>query len=92
MLYQHPKVKEGVAIGVPDDFRGERIKLFVVLKEGERATAEELMAYFQERLTAYKVPSEIEFREELPKSAIGKILRKELRGKWRGRIEGKIGD
>ena len=85
VLYQHPKVKEGVAIGVPDDFRGERIKLFVVLKEGERATAEELMAYFQERLTAYKVPSEIEFREELPKSAIGKILRKELRGETEGK-------
>jgi len=79
VLYQHPKVKEGVAIGVPDDFSGERIKLFVVLKEGETATQEEFIAYFKERLAPYKVPSEIEFRADLPKSAIGKILRKELR-------------
>lgn len=79
VLYQHPKVKEGVAIGVPDDFHGERIKLFVVLKEGVSATEEEFIAYFQERLAPYKVPSAVEFRADLPKSAIGKILRKELR-------------
>ncbi len=79
VLYQHPKVKEGVAIGVPDDFHGERIKLFVVLKEGVTATEEEFIAYFQERLAPYKVPAAVEFRADLPKSAIGKILRKELR-------------
>ena len=79
VLYQHPKVKEGVAIGVPDDFSGERIKLFVVLKEGETATEEELIAWFRERLAPYKVPAEVAFRTDLPKSAIGKILRKELR-------------
>ena len=79
ILYQHPKVKEGVAIGAPDAFSGERIKLFVVLKEGETATQEEFIAYFKERLAPYKVPSEVEFRADLPKSAIGKILRKELR-------------
>ncbi len=79
VLYQHPKVKEGVAIGVPDDFHGERIKLFVVLKEGETATEEEFIAYFRDRLAPYKIPSAVEFRTDLPKSAIGKILRKELR-------------
>ncbi len=79
ILYQHPKVREGVAIGVPDEFHGERIKLFVVLKEGETATEEEIIAYLQERLVPYKVPSQVEFRTELPKSAIGKILRKALR-------------
>lgn len=79
VLYQHPKVKEGVAVGVPDDFHGERIKLFVVLKDGETATEEAFIAYFKERLAPYKIPSEVEFRTDLPRSAIGKILRKELR-------------
>ncbi|MGE5222573.1 MAG: long-chain-fatty-acid--CoA ligase, partial [Omnitrophica WOR_2 bacterium] len=74
VLYQHPKVKEGVAIGLPDPYLGERIKVFAVLKEGETATPEELIAFFKERLIYYKVPAEIEFRQELPKSMIGKIL------------------
>jgi long-chain acyl-CoA synthetase len=79
LIYQHPKVKEGIAIGIPDPRKGERIKVYIVLKEGERATPEELIAYFKERLTPYKVPSEVEFRAELPKSMIGKILRRVLR-------------
>ena len=79
VLYQHPKVKEGVAIGVPDPYAGERIKVFAVLKEGETATEQELLAYFRERLTRYKVPSSVELRAELPKSMIGKILRRTLR-------------
>ncbi len=79
LIYRHPKVKEGITVGVPDDFLGERIKVFIVLKEGETATEEEFMEYFREHLVKYKVPSEIEFRKELPKSAIGKILRRVLR-------------
>jgi len=79
LIYQHPKVKEGISIGIPDPRKGERIKVYVVLKEGESATQEELIAYFKERLTPYKVPSEVEFRTELPKSMIGKILRRALR-------------
>ena len=79
VLYQHPKVKEGISVGVPDPYKGERIKVFVVLKEGEKATEEEFIRYFRERLTPYKVPSEVEFRTNLPKSAIGKILRRALR-------------
>jgi long-chain acyl-CoA synthetase len=79
LIYQHPKVKEGVCVGLPDPFKGERIKVYAVLKEGETATEEELIDYFRENLVDYKVPSEIEFRTELPKSAIGKILRRALK-------------
>ncbi|NWF91422.1 MAG: long-chain fatty acid--CoA ligase [Syntrophaceae bacterium] len=79
LIYQHPKVKEGISIGLPDPLKGERIKVYIVLKDGETATQEEFIAYFRERLTPYKVPSEVEFRAELPKSMIGKILRRALR-------------
>jgi long-chain acyl-CoA synthetase len=84
VLYQHPKIKEGVAVGVPDPYAGERIKVFAVLKEGETATEEELIAFFRERLTRYKVPSSVEFREQLPKSIIGKLLRRPLREEEQG--------
>lgn len=79
IIYQHPKVKEGIAVGVPDAYKGERIKAYIVLREGESATQEEFIAYFRENLTPYKVPSEVEFRSDLPKSMIGKILRRALR-------------
>lgn len=79
LIYQHPKVKEGITVGIPDPYKGERIKVFIVLKDGQSATPEELIAYFRENLAPYKVPSEVEFRSELPKSAIGKILRRALR-------------
>jgi long-chain acyl-CoA synthetase len=79
LIYQHPKVKEGITVGVPDPRKGERIKVYIVLKAGETATPEEFIAYFKERLTPYKVPAEVEFRTELPKSMIGKILRRALR-------------
>lgn len=79
VLYRHPKVKEGVAVGIPDDYAGERVKVFAVLKEGETATEVEFLDYFREHLTRYKVPAVVEFRQELPKSTIGKILRRALR-------------
>jgi long-chain acyl-CoA synthetase len=79
LIYKHPKVKEGISVGLPDPRKGERIKVYIILKEGETATPEEFIAYFKERLTPYKVPSEVEFRTELPKSMIGKILRRALR-------------
>jgi long-chain acyl-CoA synthetase len=79
IIYQHPKVKEGVSVGLPDPRKGERIKVYIVLEDGETATPEEIIAYFRERLTPYKVPTEVEFRTELPKSMIGKILRRALR-------------
>ncbi len=79
LIYQHPKAKEGITVGIPDPRKGERIKVYVVLKAGETATPEEFIAHFKEQLTPYKVPSEVEFRAELPKSMIGKILRRTLR-------------
>jgi len=79
VLFQHPKVEEGVAVGIADKYRGETVKAFVVLKPGETATAEEIIAFCRERLAAYKVPKLVEFRSSLPKSAIGKVLRKILR-------------
>ena len=79
IIHQHPKVREGISVGIPDARKGERIKVYIVLKDGETATPEEIIVYFRERLTPYKVPSEVEFRPELPKSMIGKILRRALR-------------
>ncbi len=79
VIYRHPKVKEGIAVGMPHEYKGETIKVFIVLKEGVTATVDEFKKYFRENLTPYKVPSEIEFRNELPKSAIGKILPRKLK-------------
>ncbi|RJP74636.1 MAG: long-chain fatty acid--CoA ligase [Candidatus Abyssobacteria bacterium SURF_17] len=79
VLYSHPKVLEAATIGVPHQYRGETVKAFIVLRPGETATAEEITAFCKENMAAYKVPKIIEFRSELPKTAVGKILRKELR-------------
>jgi long-chain acyl-CoA synthetase len=79
VLYQHPKIADAVSVGIPDEYRGETVKAFVVLKEGETATAEEVIGFCREKLAAYKSPKLVEFRRELPKSAVGKILRKVLR-------------
>lgn len=79
VLYEHPKVLEVAAIGVPVEGKGERVKVFVVLKEGESATEEEIIAFCKENLAPYKVPKMVEFIDDLPKSAVGKILRRELR-------------
>jgi len=79
VLFQHPKVAEAVAIGIKDKYRGETVKAFVVLKPGERCAEEEIINFCKEKLAPYKVPKLVEFRESIPKSAIGKILRKVLR-------------
>ncbi len=78
-LVAHPAVLEAATIGIPDPKRGETVKSFVVLKPGYSATEEELKAHCREHLAPYKVPEFIEFRAELPKSTILKILRRELR-------------
>ncbi len=79
VLFEHPKILEACAVGIPDPYRGETVKAFVVLKPGETMTAEEVIKYCQEKLAKYKVPKMVEFMTSLPKSGVGKILRKELR-------------
>jgi len=79
VLYQYPKIAEAVTVGVPDAYRGETVKVFVVLKPGEEATDKEITEFCRTKLAAYKVPKVVEFRESIPKSAVGKILRKILR-------------
>ena len=79
VLYENPKVQEACAIGIPHPTRGEAIKVFVALKEGETGTQEELIEYCTDKLAKYKLPTEIEFRDELPKTNVGKILKKDLR-------------
>jgi len=78
VLFAHPKLIEACVKGVPDTKLGEAVKAFVVVREGERVTEEELMAYCRSHLDAHKVPTIFEFRNELPKSSVGKILRRVL--------------
>ncbi|WP_040207721.1 AMP-binding protein [Neobacillus jeddahensis] len=78
VLYEHPDVLEAVAAGIPDPYRGETVKAYIVLKEGSTVTAEEMNKYARKYLAAYKAPRLYEFREELPKTAVGKILRRML--------------
>lgn len=78
VLYTHPCVLEAVVVGVPDDYRGETIKAFIVPKPGESVTAEEIETFCRQHMAAFKVPRLVEFRESLPKTAVGKILRRVL--------------
>jgi len=77
-LYQHPKVKEAVAVGIPDERWGEAVKVYIVLRDGESATAQEIIDFCHSRMASYKVPKFVEFRPELPKNMIGKVLRRRL--------------
>ena len=79
VLYQHPRVQEAVAYGIPDPYRGEQVKVIIVPQPGARLTAEEIVEYCQPRLASYKLPKIVEFRTELPKSMVGKVLRRLLR-------------
>jgi len=87
VLMKHPAVLEAATIGVPHERRGESVKSFVVLRPGETATTEQIMAYCRGNLAAYKVPRDIEFRTSLPKSGILKILRRELREQELARLK-----
>jgi len=78
VFYEHPAIQEVVAAGVPDPYRGETVKAYIVLKEGATANKEELNEFARKYLAAYKVPRLYEFRDELPKTAVGKILRRAL--------------
>jgi long-chain acyl-CoA synthetase len=80
-LYRHPKVSKVAVIGVPDDKTGEAVKAFIVLKEGETASSEEIVAWARDPangLTAYRTPKQIEFRDSLPETMVGKVLRRVL--------------
>jgi long-chain acyl-CoA synthetase len=85
VLYQHPKIKDAVSIGIPDPYRGETVKVYIVPKPGVTLTEDEVNEFCKEKLAPYKRPKFIEFRSDLPKSAVGKILRKMLRAEEEAR-------
>ena len=78
VIYEHPKVREVVAAGIPDPYRGETVKVYIVLKEGETATEDEIREFCKGKMAKFKVPTHVEFRTELPKTIIGKVLRRIL--------------
>lgn len=79
VLFTHPKILEAAVAGIKDPYRGETLKAYVVLKEGEQLTEEEVIEFCKANLAAYKVPKLVEFREELPKTMVGKVLRRALK-------------
>jgi long-chain acyl-CoA synthetase len=85
VLFEHPKVQMAVSVGIPDEYRGETVKAFIVLKDGETATEDEIIGFCRERLAAYKAPKMVEFRDALPTSAVGKVLRRMLRDEEEGK-------
>lgn len=78
VLYQHPAVREAAVTGIADSYRGETVKAYLVLKAGQEASAEEIIQYSRSKLAAYKVPRVVEFRQELPKTIVGKVLKRQL--------------
>ncbi len=90
VLFHHPKILKCAVVGVPDDTTGERVKAYIVLKPGEAATADEIVAWCRDPdqgLTGYRVPKELEFRDELPETLIGKVLRRVLQDEERKKRE-----
>ena len=87
VLYEHEGVAEAVAIGIEDEYRGETVKAFVVRKSDSEVTEEEILAFCKEHLAPYKTPKAVEFRDELPKSTVGKLLRRVLADEERAKIE-----
>ncbi|MGC9437238.1 class I adenylate-forming enzyme family protein [Streptomyces sp. WG5] len=83
VLYTHPAVREAAVVGVPDGYRGETVKAYISLRPGAEAAPDALAAYCEERLAAYKYPRQVEILPDLPKTASGKILRRELRSRTR---------
>jgi len=79
MVLKHPKIVDAAAVGVPDQLRGEKVVLYVVLKEGEVVRQEEILGFCRDNLAKYKVPKKVVFKKELPKTPVGKVLRRVLR-------------
>ncbi|SDZ53564.1 long-chain acyl-CoA synthetase [Evansella caseinilytica] len=92
VLYEHEAIQEVCIIGVPDPYRGETVKAFIVLKEGKNVTEKELEEFSRKHLAAYKIPRLYEFREELPKTMVGKILRRVLVEEERQKITEAVGE
>ena len=87
VLYEHPAVQEAVVTGIPDPYRGETVKAYIVLKEDHSVTEKEMDHFARKHLAAYKVPKLYEFRDELPKTTVGKILRRQLVEEERKKLE-----
>jgi len=85
-FFEHPEIENVAIIGIPDEYRGERPKAFIVLKQGATTTENELMEYAKKGLSKYKVPKQIEIRNSLPLSAVGKVLRRSLREDERRKV------
>ena len=79
VLASHPKILEAVSVGLDDPLRGEILKAYIVPKAGEHLTKSEIVAFCRTKLASYKVPRQIEFRDALPRTIVGKILRRHLR-------------
>jgi long-chain acyl-CoA synthetase len=79
VLHEHPAIKEAVSVGIKHPTRGEIIKAYIVLKEGETLSKTDVLAFCREKLANYKVPKQVEFRDDLPKSIVGKVLRRVIR-------------
>ncbi len=91
VLHSHPKIKEAVTVGIPHDQRGERIKAYIVVKEGESLSRSAVIAFCREKLANYKIPRKVEFRNELPKAMVGKVLRRALREEEEAKMAKKKG-
>ncbi len=79
VIYAHEAVLDVAVLGIPDDYWGEAVKAIIVLKPGQTATEQEIIGLCKERLASYKKPKTVEFREELPRSPTGKILKRKIR-------------
>lgn len=78
VLYKHPKVREAAVVGIPDPKYGESVKVFISIEEGEKTTEEEIIQFCKKNLAKYKIPKSVEFRKEMPKTLVGKVLRRVL--------------
>jgi len=90
VLYRHEKIQKVAVAGVPDETTGEAVKAYIVLKEGETATKEEIIAFARDErqgLTGYRVPKQIEFRDSLPETLVGKVLRRVLQDEEKAKAE-----
>jgi long-chain acyl-CoA synthetase len=89
VLHGHPKIKEAVSVGIPHEARGEIVKAYVVVQDGEKLERCDVIAFCREKLASYKVPRQVEFRTDLPKTMVGKVLRRALREEEAAKAEAK---